>query len=65
MRVEQVVYPAMRQIAKRPQLTRALFRFAGYENPFDPEYYVDPYPGLERLRRTQTGPVYYHRLFRQ
>jgi len=65
MRVEQVAYPVLRRIAKYPRLTRTLFRCSGYESPFDPEYSVDPYPGLERLRRTQSGPVYYHRLFRQ
>ena len=65
MRVEQIVFPAIRQIAKRPRLTRAMFRFSHYDNPFDPAFYVDPYPHIERLRLTEDGPVYYHRMFRQ
>ncbi len=50
MRVEQVVFPVVRQIEKRPRLAAALFRFDAWGNPFDPALDADPWPLIDRMR---------------
>ncbi len=64
MRIEQIAIPAVRQLSRRPKLARALFRLTNDESPFEPSYYVDPYPALELVRR-KYGHVYFRRVFRQ
>jgi cytochrome P450 len=63
MRVEQVAFPVIRQIAKRTRLAKVVFGLVGTENPFDPEFYIDPYPRVNKL--WEKGPVFYHRIFGQ
>jgi pimeloyl-[acyl-carrier protein] synthase len=68
MRKEQILFPVVRQVAKRPRLAGAFFGMRGYESPFLPERYSDPYPYFERLRKrsddTDKG-IFYHRVLRQ
>jgi cytochrome P450 len=63
MRVEQIAFPLIRQIVKRPRLTSSLFRLLRTDNTFAPEFYADPYPILNK--RWEHGPVFYHRVFGQ
>jgi cytochrome P450 len=63
MRVEQVAFPVIRQIAKRTRLAKVVFGLVGTENPFDPGFYIDPYPRVNKL--WEKGPVFYHRIFGQ
>ncbi len=63
MKVEQIAFPVIRQIAKRTRLAKAVFGLVGTDNPFEPEFYIDPYPRLSKL--WQKGPVFYHRIFGQ
>ena len=63
MRVEQIAFPVIRQIAKRRRLAKVVFGLVGTENPFDPDFYIDPYPRVNKLWRK--GPVFYHRIFGQ
>jgi cytochrome P450 len=63
MRVEQIAFPLIRQVVKRPRLTSSLFRLAKTDNTFAPAFYADPYPILNKWR--ENGPVFYHRVFGQ
>ncbi len=62
MRREQVLFPVLRHIAKRPAMARALTPLLAPYNPFDPERRANPYPGYQRLRNE--GPVMYHQRLR-
>jgi cytochrome P450 len=64
MRIEQIAIPAVRFLANRPRLARAVFRLTNDESPFDPDYYVNPYTALEAVRK-KYGQVYYRKVFRQ
>jgi cytochrome P450 len=63
MRVEQIAFPVIRQIAKRPRLAKTVFRLVRTENPFDPAFYANPYQQFDKFRTK--GPVFYHRTFGQ
>jgi cytochrome P450 len=63
MRVEQIAFPLIRQVVKRPRLTSSLLRLLKTDNTFAAEFYADPYPILNR--RWENGPVFYHRVFGQ
>lgn len=63
MRVEQVMYPALRQVVKRPRLAAFLFGRDKWGNPFSQEAYADPHPVIELMRAD--GPVQYHRMYQQ
>lgn len=63
MRVEQIAFPVIRQIAKRTRLAKVVFGLAGTENPFESDFYIDPYPRVNKL--WEKGPVFYHRVFGQ
>ncbi len=63
MRVEQLVFPIMRQIEKRPRLADALFRFDPWGNPFDPAHDEDPWPLIERMRAD--GHVVHKKAYQQ
>ncbi len=63
MRKEQVLVPLVRQVAKRERLSKIVFGLARTENPFAPEFYVDPYPRTDRL--WVNGPVFFHKVFGQ
>jgi hypothetical protein len=58
MRVEQIAFPVIRQIAKRTRVAKVVFGLVGTENPFEPEFYIDPYPRINKL--WEKGPVFYH-----
>ncbi|MEZ5230092.1 MAG: hypothetical protein R2710_26535 [Acidimicrobiales bacterium] len=58
MRREQVLFPALRYVAKRPWLARGLNPLLAPYNPFDPDRRSNPYPGYQLLRNE--GPVMYH-----
>lgn len=59
---DQVLLPAIRHIAKRPLLSKALNPLLAPYNPFDAERRIDPYPGYQLLRNA--GPVMYHERLR-
>jgi cytochrome P450 len=63
MRVEQIAFPLIRQVVKRPRLTSSIFRLLKTDNTFEAEFYADPYPIF--TKRWQNGPVFYHRVFGQ
>lgn len=63
MRVEQVMYPALRQVVKRPRLSEFLLGRDRWGNPFSAAAYADPHPVIELMRAD--GPVQYHRLYQQ
>jgi cytochrome P450 len=63
MRVEQIVFPVIRQVVKRPRLAGSIFRLLRTDNTFAPEFYADPYPVLNMWR--DQGPVVFHRVFGQ
>jgi len=63
MRVEQIVVPIIRCIGERPRLSKALYRFAEWGDPFAPERFSWPYPIYETM--TADGPVVYSRLNQQ
>jgi cytochrome P450 len=63
MRAEQIAFPLIRQVVKRPRLTSSLFRMLRTDNTFAPEFYTDPYPIFSK--RWEKGPVFYHRIFGQ
>jgi pimeloyl-[acyl-carrier protein] synthase len=68
MRKEQLLFPIVRQVAKRPRLAGAVFKMRGYESPFVPERYSDPYPSFERAREQRDADdkgIFYHRVLRQ
>jgi pimeloyl-[acyl-carrier protein] synthase len=68
MRKEQILFPVVRQVAKRPRLAGALFKMRGYESPFVPERYSDPYTSFERMRERRDAAdkgIFYHRVLRQ
>jgi cytochrome P450 len=63
MRIEQVAFPLIRQITKRPRLTSTLFRLLRTENTFAAEFHGDPYPVFDTWR--DKGPVFFHPVFGQ
>jgi cytochrome P450 len=63
MGVEQVTLSAVAEMANRPRLSAAVFRFTNWGNPFAPERFSWPYPMFERMRAD--GEVAYGRLYRQ
>ncbi len=63
MRVEQIVFPVLRQVVKRPRLTSSLLRLLRTDNTFAPEFYANPYPVLNKWR--EKGPVFFHPIFGQ
>ena len=63
MRVEQVMYPALRQVVKRPKLAEFVLGRDRWGNPFSEAAYADPHTLTEVMRAD--GPVAYHRLYQQ
>ncbi|MEM7287645.1 MAG: cytochrome P450 [Actinomycetota bacterium] len=63
MLVEQVMYPALRQVVKRPRLADFLFGRDRWGNPFSQQAYADPHHVIELMRAD--GPVQYHRMYQQ
>ena len=63
MRVEQIAFPLIRHVVKRPRLTSSLFRLLKTDNTFAAEFYADPYPVLNKWR--EKGPVFFHPIFGQ
>jgi cytochrome P450 len=63
MRIEQIAFPLIRQIVRRPRLTSSILRVLRTDNTFAAEFYADPYPVFEK--RWNNGPVFYHRVFGQ
>ena len=63
MNVEQIVIPVIRQIGTRPRLSKALFHFAKWGDPFTPERFSWPYPIYDKM--TAGGPVLYSRAYQQ
>lgn len=63
MRKEQLLIPLVRQLAKRPALAEAMFRFDPWGNPFSEAMVIDPMTMAPAMRKT--GPVYWHRLYQQ
>jgi cytochrome P450 len=63
MRIEQVAFPLIRQVARRPRLTSSLFRLLRTENTFAAAFHGDPYPVFDKWR--DKGPVFFHPVFGQ
>lgn len=63
MRVEQVMYPAMRQVVKRPKLAEFVLGRDKWGNPFSAEAYAEPHEVLELMRAD--GPVQYRGMYQQ
>jgi cytochrome P450 len=63
MRVEQIVFPVIRQVVKRPRLTSLMSRLLRTDNTFAAEFYADPYPVLTKW--WERGPVFFHPVFGQ
>lgn len=63
MNIEQIVLPLIRQIGKRPVLSKNLFRFAKWGDPFTPQRFSWPYPIYDKM--TADGPVIYSRAYQQ
>ena len=63
MRVEQIAFPIIRQVVKRPRLAASIFRLLKTDNTFAPEFYADPYPILSKW--WEKGPVFFHPVFGQ
>jgi cytochrome P450 len=63
MGVEKVLFPAMRQVGQRPRLSKALYRFSRWGDPFAPERFAWPYPHWAAM--AADGPVFYSRANQQ
>lgn len=63
MNVERVMLPIIRQIGTRPRLSKQLFRFAKWGDPYTPERFSWPYPIYDKM--TADGPVVYSRPYQQ
>lgn len=63
MNVERILLPIIRQIGQRPQLSKQLFRFAKWGDPYTPERFSWPYPIYDKM--TADGPVVYSRPYQQ
>lgn len=59
---DQVLFPALRHVAKRTLLSTILNPLLAPYNPFSAERRVDPYPGYQQLR--DIGPIMYHERLR-
>lgn len=63
MTPEQIVLPAARVIGNHPRLSKQLFRFAKWGDPFAPERFSDPYDIYSTM--TADGPVVRSRAYNQ
>ncbi len=63
MNVEQIALPIIRAIGKRPRLSKQLFRFAKWGDPYAPARFSYPYPIYERMGAD--GPCVYSRPYQQ
>jgi len=61
--VEALLLPVIRQVGARPRLSKQLFRFARWGDPFTPERFSWPYPIYDKM--TAKGPVVYSRPYQQ
>jgi hypothetical protein len=55
MTPEQVGLPVLRAIGSRPKLSKRLFKFARWGDPFAPQRFSDPYDIFDTM--TADGPV--------
>jgi len=60
---EQILLPVIRQIGNRPRLSKQLFRFAKWGDPFTPQRFSWPYPIYDKM--TAGGPVVYSKAYQQ
>ncbi|MEO1063308.1 MAG: cytochrome P450 [Actinomycetota bacterium] len=63
MNVERVMLPVVQAIGARPRVSRVVFRFARWGDPFAPERFSWPYPIYDTM--TADGPVVYSRAYHQ
>ncbi len=63
MTPEQIALPIMRSIGNRPRLSKQLFRFAKWGDPFAPERFSDPYEIYDTM--TAKGPVVHSTAYQQ
>ncbi len=63
MNLEQVLLPVVRGIGARPRLSKQLFRFAKWGDPYTPERFSWPYPIYDKMGAD--GPVVYSRAYQQ
>lgn len=63
MRVEQLVFPVVRGIAKRPKVSKAVFGRTKWGDPFAPDRFSYPYGIYETMRAD--GPVVFSKLYQQ
>jgi cytochrome P450 len=63
MTPEQIVLPIMRSMSERPRLSKQLFRFARWGDPFTSKRFSDPYDIFDKM--TANGPVVKSRVYNQ
>ena len=63
MRIEQFIFPVVRQVLQRPKLADALFRRDRWGNPFSAESLADPFPIFDLMR--SENPVVHRKLWQQ
>ena len=63
MRIERLIFPAIRAVGSKPWLANLVFARDPWGSPLDPEVLADPYPNLEQMRAD--GAVVHRRLYQQ
>ncbi len=63
MRIERLIFPAIRAVGSKPWLANLVFARDPWGSPLDPATLADPYPVLERMRND--GAVVYRRIYQQ
>ena len=63
MTPEQLVIPVIRAIGNRPKVSRQLFRFSKWGDPFAPRRFSDPYDIYDTM--TAKGPVVHSKVYNQ
>ena len=63
MRIERLIFPAIRAVGSKPWLANLVFARDKWGSPLDPDTLADPYPVLERMRTD--GPIVHRRIYQQ
>lgn len=63
MTPEQIILPVIRAVGTRPKVSKQLFRFARWGDPFAPERFTDPYGIYDTM--TAKGPVVHSKAYNQ
>ena len=63
MRVEQLMFPVVRGIARRPKVSKAVFGRTKWGDPFAPDRFSYPYGIYDTMRAD--GPVVFNKVYQQ